>query len=71
MKREKRRMARSASLARTIPPAVNTADEPRPALAVFCWEHPETPIGQSVLQSVAALRGGEPPSIYSPALLPS
>ncbi len=55
VKREKRRMARSASLSRTSPPAANTADEPRPALAVFCWEHPDTPIGQSVLQTVAAL----------------
>jgi glycosyltransferase involved in cell wall biosynthesis len=27
----------------------------RPALAVFCWEHPDTPVGRCVSQTLAAL----------------
>lgn len=36
-------------------PPVKAADEVRPVLAAFCWEHPDTPVGQAVLQTAAAL----------------
>lgn len=55
VKRQNRRMRRSTPSSRIIPPTVKTADESRPALAVFCWEDPDTPVGQSALQSVASL----------------
>ena len=55
VKREKRRMTRSTPSSRPSSPAPKPADASRPALAVFCWEHHETPVGQSVLQTVAAL----------------
>jgi glycosyltransferase involved in cell wall biosynthesis len=54
-KREKRRMTRSTPSSRVSPPAVQTADDSRPAVAVFCWEPPESPVGRAVLQTVAAL----------------
>ncbi len=38
----------------TLPP-VKAVDEVRPVLAAFCWENPDTPVGQSVLQTAAAL----------------
>jgi glycosyltransferase involved in cell wall biosynthesis len=53
-KRHKHRTRRPPS-ARLTPPAVKTADQTRPILAVFCWEHPDTPIGRAVVQTVAAL----------------
>jgi glycosyltransferase involved in cell wall biosynthesis len=53
-KRHKRRPSR-APAARLTPSTVKTTDEARPALAVFCWEHPDTPVGRSVVQTVAAL----------------
>jgi glycosyltransferase involved in cell wall biosynthesis len=36
-------------------PAASAAPEPRPVLAVFCWEHPVTVVGQTVAQTAAAL----------------
>jgi glycosyltransferase involved in cell wall biosynthesis len=36
-------------------PTPKAKDEVHPALAVFCWEHPDAPIGQAVKQTVAAL----------------
>lgn len=55
VKRDKRRKMRSTALSQTTPPVAKAADEVRPALAVFCWERPDTPVGQAVLQTVAAL----------------
>ncbi len=55
VKRQKRRFPRTDSSARIVPPVAKKAEESRPALAVFCWEHPDTPVGQSALQTVAAL----------------
>jgi glycosyltransferase involved in cell wall biosynthesis len=53
-KRHKRR-TRRPSAARLSTPAVKTADEARPVLAVFCWEHPDTQVGRSVAQTISAL----------------
>jgi glycosyltransferase involved in cell wall biosynthesis len=53
-KRQQRRTKRTPFV-RLTPPAVKTADKPRPILAVFCWEHPDTPVGRAVAQTVAAL----------------
>jgi glycosyltransferase involved in cell wall biosynthesis len=53
-KRHKRRPRRMPA-ARLTPPVVKMTDEDRPALAVFCWEHPDTPVGRSVAQTIAAL----------------
>jgi glycosyltransferase involved in cell wall biosynthesis len=55
VKRQNRRLPRGTPSSRIIPPAVNKAEESRPVLAVFCWEHPDTPVGQAALQTVAAL----------------
>lgn len=55
VKRQKRRKPRTISSSWITSPAAKKADESRPALAAFCWEHPDTPVGQSVLQSLAAL----------------
>ncbi|HTU89820.1 MAG TPA: glycosyltransferase family 4 protein [Gemmataceae bacterium] len=55
VKRHKRRTTRISPSSWITSPAVKTADEVRPVLAAFCWEHPDTPVGQSVLQTVAAL----------------
>jgi glycogen(starch) synthase len=53
-KREKRRRRTGPSSWISVP-AEKTADDSRPALAVFCFEGPETAIGQSVANTVAAL----------------
>jgi glycosyltransferase involved in cell wall biosynthesis len=53
-KRQKHR-ARRTSAPRLIAPTTKAAADPRPALAVFCWEDPDTPVGESVSQTVAAL----------------
>ncbi|HTU19824.1 MAG TPA: glycosyltransferase family 4 protein [Gemmataceae bacterium] len=55
VKRDKRRKTRHLPSSRPTPPASKQADAPRPALAIFCWEPPDTSIGQSVLQTAAAL----------------
>jgi glycogen(starch) synthase len=55
VKRNKRRMTRSTPSAQSNPPSAKPADEVRPALAAFCWERPDTPVGHSVLQTLAAL----------------
>jgi glycogen(starch) synthase len=55
VKRAKRRKTGFAPSSRISAPAGTTADEARPVLAVFCWERPDTPIGQAVLGTVAAL----------------
>ncbi len=55
VKRDKRRMKRFSPPARIETPATPAPDDARPVLAVFCWEHPDTPIGQSVLNTVVAL----------------
>lgn len=55
VKRQKRRKMRAALASRPSAPAPKAADAIRPVLAVFCWEPPDTPIGQSVLHTVAAL----------------
>ena len=75
LKQPKRRMTRIKSSSWVPPLAAKPADEPRPALAVFCWEHPEALVGQSVIQTVAALArrgttvhlfGRFPPQFSSP-----
>jgi len=55
VKRQKRRKPRTTSSSWITPPPEKKADESRPVLAVFCWEHPDTPVGQAALQTVAAL----------------
>ncbi|MGH7168759.1 MAG: glycosyltransferase family 4 protein [Gemmataceae bacterium] len=55
VKRDKRRKTRYLPSSLPSTPVAKTADASRPALAVFCWEDHETPIGQSVLQTAAAL----------------
>ncbi len=55
VRQQKRRKPRTISSSWNTPPAAKKADESRPVLAVFCWEHPDTPVGQSALQTVAAL----------------
>jgi glycosyltransferase involved in cell wall biosynthesis len=50
-----KRMARPVSSSPAGASAAKTTEETRPALAVFCWEHPDTPIGKSVAETVAAL----------------
>jgi glycosyltransferase involved in cell wall biosynthesis len=53
-KREKR-VKRAGPSSRIGNTAEKPADEARPALAVFCFEGPETAIGQTVANTVAAL----------------
>jgi len=53
-KRQKRR-ARHSPSPRITSPAAPSATAFRPALAVFCWEDPDTPVGESVMQTIAAL----------------
>jgi glycosyltransferase involved in cell wall biosynthesis len=55
VKRQKRRKPRTTSSSWVTSPAAKKADESRPVLAAFCWEHPDTPLGQSALQTVTAL----------------
>jgi glycosyltransferase involved in cell wall biosynthesis len=56
VKRQKRRKTRVVpSSWITTSPSAKKADESRPVLAVFCWEDPDTPVGQAALQTVAAL----------------
>jgi glycogen(starch) synthase len=55
VKRHKRRPTRITPSSWIISPAVKKADEVRPVLAVFCWEHPDTLVGQSALQTAIAL----------------
>jgi glycosyltransferase involved in cell wall biosynthesis len=55
VKRDKRRKTRYLPSLRPSPPAAKSPAAIRPALAVFCWEHHETPIGQAVLQTATAL----------------
>jgi glycosyltransferase involved in cell wall biosynthesis len=55
VKREKRRTKQFSPTARISSPDAPAPDDSSPALAVFCWESPETTIGQSVLNTVAAL----------------
>lgn len=56
VKRQKRlNKGRIAPSEWIISPTVKRAEEPRPVLAVFCWEHPDTPVGQSALRTVTAL----------------
>jgi glycogen synthase len=55
VKRQKRRKPRTTSSSWITPPAAKKADESRPVLAAFCWEHPDTPVGQSAVQTIAAL----------------
>src|SRR6185437_10260981 len=53
-KRDKR-MTRHSPSSRLSTPDAKTAEDSSPALAVFCWENPDTAIGQSVARTVAAL----------------
>lgn len=55
VKRQKRRLPTRTSSPQIIPPGVKKAEEIRPVLAVFCWEHSDSPVGQSVLETVEAL----------------
>jgi glycosyltransferase involved in cell wall biosynthesis len=55
VKRNKRRTKRIAPSSWITSAAAKPADEPRPVLAMFCWEHPDTAVGQSVIQTAAAL----------------
>jgi glycogen synthase len=55
VKRDKRRKMRNLPSSRPSAPSAKSAEEIRPAVAVFCWEHPDTPIGQAVVQTAAAL----------------
>jgi glycogen(starch) synthase len=55
VKRQKRRKSRVQPSSWVTSPAVKKADESRPILAVFCWENPDTPVGQAALQSATAL----------------
>jgi glycogen synthase len=54
-RRREKRMRRNAPSSRLNAPDVKTVDDSRPALAVFCWENPDTVIGQSAANTVAAL----------------
>jgi glycosyltransferase involved in cell wall biosynthesis len=49
------RLTKPLPSARINPPSGKAGSGVHPALAVFCWEHPDTPIGQAVRQTVAAL----------------
>ncbi|MHB1421880.1 MAG: glycosyltransferase family 4 protein [Gemmataceae bacterium] len=55
VKHSKRRTTRITPSSWVPSRTAKAADEPRPALALFCWEHPDTLVGQSVIQTVAAL----------------
>ncbi len=55
VKRHQRRMTRITPSSWITTPSVKRADELRPVLAIFCWEHPDTPVGQSALLTAAAL----------------
>jgi glycogen(starch) synthase len=55
VKRDKRRKTRYLPSSRLSTPAPKSAGAIRPVLAVFCWEQPDTPIGQAVCQTVTAL----------------
>jgi glycogen(starch) synthase len=50
-----KRMTGTASSPEDSTPAAKTADDWQPALAVFCWENPDTLIGRSVAETVVAL----------------
>ena len=54
-KHRKRNKRRNIPSSRITIPAEPSADDTHPALAVFCWENPDTLIGQSVAETVAAL----------------
>ncbi len=63
-------MTRILSLVADQPPAVKSADDSRPALAVFCWENPDTPV-----RPVRGPHGRRPgpatdgrPSVFAPTL---
>lgn len=53
-KRHKRRARHTAS-PRITTPAAQTAADCRPILAVFCWENPDTLVGESVSRTIEAL----------------
>lgn len=55
VKRDKRRKMRQLPSSRPSSPSAKAAGETRPAIAVFCWENPDTAVGQSVVETVAAL----------------
>ncbi|MGH7226463.1 MAG: glycosyltransferase family 4 protein, partial [Gemmataceae bacterium] len=59
-------MTRPSPSSRSSVPAATTADEARPVLAVFCWEHPDAPVGQAVIGTAAALaRRGSAVHLFS------
>ncbi len=73
VKRQHRRIPRITPSSRIAPPAAKRAEEPRPALAVFCWEQPDTLVGQSVLDTVTALarRGKNTVHLFSRSPAPT
>jgi len=49
------RPTKPSRVQRYSPPAEQSPSPVRPALAVFCWEHPDTPVGRCVSRTLAAL----------------
>jgi glycosyltransferase involved in cell wall biosynthesis len=66
VKRQKQSLPRTTSSQRILPPDVKNAEEIRPVLAVFCWENPDSPVGQPAFQTVEALaRRGNTVHLFS------
>jgi glycosyltransferase involved in cell wall biosynthesis len=53
--KQETRPTKPSRLRRFNPPAEKSPSPVRPALAVFCWEHPDTPVGRCISQTLAAL----------------
>jgi glycosyltransferase involved in cell wall biosynthesis len=50
-----KRKTKAVPASRPGTPAPNSAEHARPAVAVFCWENPDTPVGRAVARTLAAL----------------